>query len=494
MSPLLLLTVVLAYFALLLGVAWWSSRAADNQSFFIGNHNSNWGLVAFGMVGTSLSGVTFISVPGAVGGSAFSYFQIVLGQFLGYAVIAFVLLPLYYRLQLTSIYHYLGQRLGPRSYQTGAGFFILSRTLGATARLYLVVKILQEALLDSFGLPFWLTALVILLMILAYTYEGGVKTIVWTDTLQTSGMLLGLLVCVTYLLQALDLEFGQSLQRLHETGLSQVFVGDPMSRLFWGKQILAGMFIAIAMTGMDQEMMQKNISVKRLADSQKNVMVLATIMLGVVLLFLFLGGLLQLFATQQGMAARGDDLFAAVVLQYLPAWVQLVFIIALISALFPSADGAITALTSSFCIDLLGLQRRQDWDEARKLAVRKRVHLAFAALFLLLVMVFKWVNDPSMIGLILKLAGYTYGPLLGLFAFGMLSRRAVLDAWVPAVAVAAPLLCWLLDSRQRNWFGGYELGLELLLINGLLTFAGLWLVSRPQPSNLVSSAVRQPSA
>lgn len=227
MSPLLLLTVVLAYFALLLGVAWWSSRAADNQSFFIGNRNSHWGLVAFGMVGTSLSGVTFISVPGQVGASAFSYFQIVLGQFLGYAVIAFVLLPLYYRLQLTSIYHYLGQRLGPRSYQTGAGFFILSRTLGATARLYLVVKILQDAILDSLGLPFWLTALVILLMILAYTYEGGVKTIVWTDTLQTSGMLLGLVVCVLYLLQALGLDLGQSLQRLDAAGLSRVFVDDP---------------------------------------------------------------------------------------------------------------------------------------------------------------------------------------------------------------------------------------------------------------------------
>lgn len=482
MSPVLLLTVVLAYFALLLGVAWWSSRAADNQSFFIGNRNSNWGLVAFGMVGTSLSGVTFISVPGQVGTAAFSYFQIVLGQFLGYAVIAFVLLPLYYRLQLTSIYHYLGQRLGPRSYQTGAGFFILSRTLGATARLYLVVKILQEAILDSFGLPFWVTALVILLMILAYTYEGGVKTIVWTDTLQTSGMLLGLIVCVAYLLQALDLGLGQSLVKLNETGLSQVFVGDPLSKAFWGKQVLAGMFIAIAMTGMDQEMMQKNISVKRLADSQKNVMVLATIMLGVVLLFLFLGGLLHLFAAEQALAARGDDLFAAVVLKHLPAWVQLVFIIALISALFPSADGAITALTSSFCIDLLGLQRRQDWSEAKKLAVRKRVHLAFAALFLLLVMGFKWINDPSMIGLILKLAGYTYGPLLGLFAFGMLTRRAVRDGWVPLVAVAAPLLCWLVDSNQAALFGHYGIGLELLLLNGALTFAGLWAVSTPAPA------------
>lgn len=477
MSPLILLFFVLAYFALLLGVAWWTSRRADNQSFFIGNRNSNWMLVAFGMVGTSLSGVTFISVPGAVGATAFSYFQIVLGQFIGYAVIAFVLLPLYYRLQLTSIYDYLGRRLGPRSYRSGAGFFILSRTLGATARLYLVVKILQDAILERIGLPFWLTALVILLMILAYTYEGGVKTIVWTDTLQTTCMLGGLIVCVAYLLQSLDLSLAQSLASMDASGLSRVFETDPNSRFFFGKQILAGAFIAIAMTGMDQEMMQKNISVKRLADSQKNVMVLATIMLGVVLLFLFLGGLLHLFATQAGLAARGDALFASVVLNHLPAWVQLVFVIALISALFPSADGAITALTSSFCIDFLNLQRRSDWGEARRLAVRKRVHLGFAALFLLLVMVFKWVNNPSMIGLILKLAGYTYGPLLGLFAFGILTRRSVRDRWVPLVAVAAPLLSWLLDSQQRALFGSYELGLELLLINGLLTFAGLWLLS-----------------
>ena len=493
MSPLLLLIVVVAYFALLLGVAWWSSRAADNQSFFIGNRNSNWMLVAFGMVGTSLSGVTFISVPGAVGATAFSYFQIVLGQFLGYAVIAFVLLPLYYRLQLTSIYHYLGQRLGPRSYQTGAGFFIVSRTLGATARLYLVVRILQDAILERLGLPFWLTALVILLMILAYTFEGGVKTIVWTDTLQTSGMLIGLIVCVAYLLRHLDLGLAESLARLDAAGLSQVFVAEPMSRLFWGKQILAGMFIAIAMTGMDQEMMQKNISVKRLADSQKNVMVLATIMLGVVLLFLFLGGLLQLFATHSGIAARGDALFAAVVLEHLPAWVQLVFIIALISALFPSADGAITALTASFCIDLLGIQRRADWDEARQRRARQRVHLAFAGLFLLLVLVFKWIDNSSMIGLILKLAGYTYGPLLGLFAFGMLTRRRVRDAAVPAVALAAPLLCWLLDSQQRRLLGGYELGLELLLLNGALTFSGLWLLSSPpQTARAAAGPARQP--
>jgi Na+/proline symporter len=478
----LLLAFVLAYFALLLLVAWRTSRKATNDSFFIGNRSSAWGLVAFGMIGTSLSGVTFISVPGAVGTTAFGYLQIVLGQVIGYLVVAFVLLPLYYRLKLTSIYGYLEQRLGPKSYRTGAGFFIVSRTLGATARLYLVVKILQDSILTSFGVPFWVTAAVILLMVLLYTFEGGVKTIVWTDTLQTAGMLLGLLVCVGFLLHRLDISAVQSLAQMHERGLSTVFGTDPYSKSFFVKQIVAGVFITIAMTGMDQEMMQKSISVKTLPDSQKNMVVLGFVLLGVVSLFLYLGGLLHLFAANEGLQAKGDSLFPAVVLGYLPVAVQVLFIIALISALFPSADGALTALTSSFCIDLLGMQRRNDWDEARRARVRKAVHLGFAALFMALVMVFRWIDDPSMIGLILKIAAYTYGPLLGLFAFGLLTRRSVRDGWVPLVAVAAPILCWVIDLNQRALFGNWQLGLELLLLNGALTFGGLWLVSRPAPA------------
>ena len=477
MSPHLLLVLVLAYFGLLLGVAFLASRGADNESFFVGNRNSNWMLVAFGMIGTSLSGVTFISVPGQVGAAGFGYMQIALGQFIGYFVIAFVLLPLYYRLKLSSIYRFLGERLGPRAYRTGAGIFVVSRTLGATARLYLVIKILQEAILDAFGMPFWLTALIIIGLILLYTFEGGVKTIVWTDTLQTSGMLLGLVVCVLYLLNGLGLSFSESVSALHAQGLSDIFVTDVDSRSFWGKQLLAGIFIAVAMTGMDQEMMQKNISVKRLSDSQKNVVLLSFVMLLVVLMFLFLGGLLQLFALKTGMAARGDALFPAVVLGHLPEWVQIVFVIALISALFPSADGALTALTSSFCIDLLGMDKQRDWSEAKKTSVRRRVHLSFAAVFFIAVMVFRWINDPSMIGLILKLAGYTYGPLLGLFAFGMLTKRQPRDGLVPWVCLAAPLICWVVDSQQAALFGHYGIGLELLLLNGALTFGGLWVVS-----------------
>lgn len=480
MSPTLLFCFVIAYFALLLGVAWFTSRNSDNESFFIGNRKSNWMLVAFGMIGTSLSGVTFISVPGAVGANAFTYFQIVIGQLVGYFVIAFVLLPVYYRLNLTSIYHYLDTRMGPRAYKTGAGFFVLSRTLGATARLYIVVKILQDAILDGMHVPFWMTALVILVMILLYTYEGGVKTIVWTDTLQTACMLAGLVICVSYVLDGLHLSFTESLSQLDARGLSTIFSTDVNSGKFFAKQILAGVFIAIAMTGLDQEMMQKNISVKTLADSQKNIVTLSIIMLGVVLLFLYLGGLLSMYAPTVGVTETGDKIFPAVVFGHLPAMVQVIFVIALISALFPSADGAITALTSSFCIDILGINRRNDMNEAQKKRMRHQVHIGFAVLFLLLVMVFKWADNPSMIGLILKLAGYTYGPLLGLFAFGILTRRIVEDRFVPAIAIAAPIICFFIDKYQSLLFGKYEIGLELLIINGALTFAGLWLASTPR--------------
>ncbi|GAB2864265.1 sodium:solute symporter [Pseudoduganella ginsengisoli] len=479
MSPALLFAIVLAYFALLLGVAWRTSRNATNASFFIGNKNSHWMLVAFGMVGTTLSGVTFISVPGAVGRDGFGYLQITLGYVLGYLAVTFVLLPLYYRLQLTSIYHYLDMRLGRRSRQSGAAFFLLSRTLGASARLYLVVNILQATLLDSLGVPFWITASVILAMILLYTFEGGVKTIVWTDTLQTACMLAGLIACAAFLLHALNLDAAGALAQMGDRGLSRVLTMDVNSPLYFWKQVVAGMFITIAMTGMDQEMMQKNISVRTLAGAQKNMLLLTVILTGVLVLFLFLGGLLHLYAPLAGVAAKGDQLFPAIVMGHMPAVIQLVFFIALVSALFPSADGAITALTSSFCIDMLGIERRADLTEAQRIGLRRRVHLAFCALFLVLVMVFKWIASPSVIVVILKLAGYTYGPLLGLFAFGMLTQRKVNDRWVPLVALAGPVLCWLLDVWQGVLFGPYRIGLELLVVNGLLVMAGLFLISRP---------------
>lgn len=439
-------------------------------------------LVAFGMIGTSLSGVTFVSVPGTVGTNSFAYFQIVLGYFIGYLTIAYVLLPLYYKMNLTSIYTYLGNRLGVSSYKTGASFFILSRTLGATARLYLVIKILQDIILQDLGVPFWATTIIILLMILIYTYEGGVKTIVFTDTLQTTFMLAGLVVCILYILNVMDLSFSEAISALGSKGgeqgaYSKIFFTDPADKLFFVKQILAGAFITITMTGLDQEMMQKSISVSKLKDSQKNMVSLAFIMAIVIFIFLFLGGLLHLYGEQQGVTAKGDALFPFIALNHMPGIVSVIFIIALISALFPSADGAITALTSSFCIDIIGLQRKPEWDEAKRKKVRQQVHLTVAFIFLLFVLVFHWVNDPSMIDVILKMAAYTYGPLLGLFGFGILTRRTVKDSWVPFVCIASPLICLLVEWLVPMFVPGFKLGPELLVINGLLTFAGLFIGS-----------------
>lgn len=462
-----------------MGVAWATSRNANNESFFIGNKSSNWMLVAFGMVGTTLSGVTFISVPGAVGRDGFGYAQILIGYVIGYIAVTFILLPLYYRLKLTSIYTYLDQRLGKRAYQSGASFFILSRLLGATARLYLVVNILQAIILDSLGVPFWLTTLVILGMILIYTYQGGVKTIVWTDTLQTSCMLFGLLACIAFLLNQMDLNIAQSLLQMEERGLSRVFDTSFDSPGFWLKQIIAGAFITLTMTGLDQEMMQKTISVKTLRDSQKNLLSLTVILVVVLMLFLFLGGLLYLYAPLAGVSATGDKIFPAIVMGHLPAAVQIIFLIALVSALFPSADGAITALTSSFCIDLLGLNKRDKLSDQERIRWRQRVHLGFALLFLVLVMAFKAIDNPSMIVVILKIASYTYGPLLGLFAFGMLTKRTLTDKWVPLIAIGGPIVCAILEFNQALLLGSYRLGLELLIINGILVYAGLFAISRP---------------
>src|SRR5215831_1113579 len=430
MSATFLFSFVILYFLLLLGVAWYTSRNSNNDSFFIGNRSSNWMLVSFGMIGTSLSGVTFVSVPGTVGSNAFGYFQVVLGYFIGYFIIAFVLLPLYYKLNLTSIYNYLQQRFGNTAYKTGALFFIISRVLGATARLYLVINVLQIFILDNLHVPFPLTTFVILLMILLYTFEGGVKTIVFTDTLQTTFMLLGLVVCVIYIMNLLGFSFGQTMQALDEKGYTNIINTNVSSAGFFLKQIIGGMFITIGMTGLDQEMMQKNISVKNLKDSQKNMITFSTIMVLVNFLFLLLGGLLYLFASQKNIAVKGDDLFPTVALQYLPSFVSIIFIIGLISALFPSADGALTALTSSFCIDILGIKRKDNLTEDRKKRIRMTVHIFFTLLFLICILIFKWINSKSIINNILDLAGYTYGPLLGLFAFGIFSKRQLPESWL----------------------------------------------------------------
>ncbi len=501
MNPYILLAFVAGYFLLLLGVAFLTSKNSSNESFFSGNKNSNWMLVAFGMIGTSLSGVTFVSVPGGVGKGdpvgAFNYFQLVLGYFLGYIVIAYVLLPLYYKMNLTSIYTYLEKRLGVNAHKAGAFFFILSRTVGATARLYIVINILQIFILDRLGVPFAVTALVLLLMILLYTFEGGVKTIVYTDTLQTSGMLIGLVVCVIVLIKAMGVDFGGAVDLLKEKGYTNIFNFNFNSSNFFLKQILGGMFITITMTGLDQEMMQKNISVKTLGSSQKNIMSLSVILIFVNLLFLFLGGILYLYASKFGINAIGDDLFPKVALSdAFSGTIGIIFIIALISALFPSVDGAITSLTSCFCIDILGFNN-SPLSEAEKKKKRLTVHLTFAIVFFILVLIFKAINDKSIILFIIKFAGITYGPLLGLFAFGILTKKELQQKYIWLACIIGPLLTLIIDvicnpkyyegllhtklgltDLSKSIFSGYVIGPELILVNGIITFTALYSISK----------------
>jgi Na+/proline symporter len=499
MSPIVLFSFVIGYFILLLTVAWYTSRNSNNDSFFIGNKNSNWMLVAFGMIGTSLSGVTFVSVPGSVGTSNFFYFQVVIGYLFGYAVIAFVLLPLYYKMNLTSIYTYLEKRFGINAHKAGAFFFILSRTIGATARLYLVISILQIFIFNQLGIPFWLTSLVILILILLYTFEGGVKTIIYTDTLQTTGMLLGLVVCTIVIIKALGTDFGGAWTMMSERGYTQVFNPDVKAGSFALKHIIGGMFIAIAMTGLDQEMMQKNISVKNLRDSQKNMITFTTIMAIVNFLFLVLGGVLYLYATTKGIQVPPDDLFPTIALSdAFSGTIGVIFILALISALFPSVDGAITSLTSCFCIDILGIKKKEGTEKEKK-RTRLKVHFTFAVVFFLMVLLFKAINDKLIIDFILKFAGVTYGPLLGLFAFGILTKRKLIEKYIWPVCIIAPLLALGLDVLSNpEWysaklhfdlgikpgglFNGYRIGNELILINGILTFTGLWLISHKSDS------------
>ena len=510
----ILLIFVFVYFIGLLVISYFTSRNSDNQSFFIGNKKSKWWLVAFGMIGTSLSGVTFISVPGTVGKmtagnypfGGFEYYMMVIGFFIGYFIVAGILLPLYYRMNLTSIYTYLGKRFNVEAHKIGSLFFIISRAIGATARLYLVVNVLQIFLLEGLGVPFWLTALVILLMVLLYTFEGGVKTIVITDTLQTSFMIISLVGCIVYILSHLNLSAPEAFDILASKNYTHFINTDINSKTFFLKTILGGMFITIAMTGLDQEMMQKNISVDNLKNSKKNMLTFAGTLLVVNLAFLFLGGLLYLFAMQNGAEysqlidivngkesitnifgfkdaagniknIMGDDLFPALSLQgYFPMFISVIFIIGLISALFPSADGALTAVTSSYCVDLLNLNEDQTKTEKQKKTLRMKIHLIFTVIFFVLIMIFKAINDKSIVYLIMEVAGYTYGPLLGLFAFGIFTKHQISKKYsILIVTLLAPIVTYLINYIVTN-FTDYKIGVELIILNGLLTFFGLWLV------------------
>lgn len=497
----MLIAIILAYFALLLGIAFYTSRHSNNDSFFIGNRKSNWMLVSFGMIGTSLSGMTFISVPGTVAMKGFEYFQVAIGYWLGYFAVAYILLPLYYKMQLTSIYTYLENRLGITAYKTGSLFFILSRTLGATLRLYLVIKVLEKFVLEGMGISFEMTSVLILLLILLYTFRGGVKTIVWTDTLQTTFMLLALIICVGYMMGELNFNFSSAWQHMSEHNYTRIFATDPIKPNFFLKQLIGGAFITIAMTGVDQEMMQKNISVSNLKDAQKNMLLFGFVQMVVVFIFLLLGALLTIYASAKGLNVQGDNLFPTIAVNSgLPFFITVIFLIGLISALFPSADGALTALTSSFCIDILGLKRRADWGEQKRAQVRQIVHISFAGLFLLCIFFFRSVDDGSLIDTLLKVAGFTYGPLLGLFSFGIFTKRNISEKLPLVICIAALLITFLIDFvNNAEWyfktiklapdtakyvsecssqiFHGYKIGVELLIINAALTFGLLFLCS-----------------
>jgi len=480
MSPTTILLAFLIYTALLFFITWLTARKATNRGFYIGNKSSPWLVVSYGMIGASLSGVTFMSVPGWVGETQFSYFLVVAGYLLGYTVIATVLLPLYYRLNLTSIYSYLETRFGFWSYKTGAFYFLLSRVIGASFRMFLVVNVLQVFVFDAWNIPFGLTVLIFIILILLYTFKGGIKTIIWTDTVQTTFMLLAVLLSVYLISKSMDLSLSGLFQKAAERGFTHMFNTDWSDKRFFLKQFFSGMFITIVMTGLDQEMMQKNLSCRNLRDAQKNMFTFSGVLIAVNFIFLFLGATLYLFADYKGIAlpGRSDDLFPMIAINHLGPVAGLVFIIGLISAAYPSADGALTSLTTSFCIDFLGLPKKEKLDEKQKEKIRYLVHIGFALVLLGVIILFRAINDRAVIDKLFTVAGYTYGPLLGLYSFGLFTRKPVNDKLVPIIAIISPFICYLLSNYSVLIFGGYKFGFELLIVNGFITFAGLLLVSR----------------
>jgi Na+/proline symporter len=484
MSPSLILGIFLVYTALLFIVTYFTARRADSHSFFLGNKISPWFVVAYGMIGASLSGVTFMSVPGWVKETQFSYMVVVFGYLFGYFIIALVLLPLYYRLKLTSIYSYLEQRFGFWSYKTGAGFFIISRTLGASLRMFLVINVLQVFVFDAWHIPFWINVLIFIILIILYTLKGGIRTIIWTDTLQTTFMILAVVLSIIYISKGLGEPLSKIIPVIRGEGISKMFITDWHHERFFLKQFLSGMFITIVMTGLDQEMMQKNLSCKNIKEAQKNMFTFSGILVFVNLLFLFLGAILLIYSQSKAVTVSStDELFPAIALRYLSPVAGIVFLIGLISAAFPSADGALTSLTTSFSIDFLGLDRRTGISENVRTRIRYMVHISIAVIFFISILIFRALNDKAVIDKLFTIAGYTYGPLLGLYSFGLFTKREVSDKATPYIALFSPIVCYLLSRYSVELFNGYKFGFELLLLNGLLTFIGLWIFSRKPGEN-----------
>ncbi|TRX72522.1 sodium:solute symporter [Carboxylicivirga sp. M1479] len=474
MSPVLTASIIAGYFGLLIFISFLTSKKSDNDTFFRGNKQSPWYIVSIGMIGASLSGVTFISVPGWVGSTGLSYMQMVLGYFLGYLVIAHVLLPLYYRLNLTSIYTYLDERFGFWSYKSGAVLFLLSRTIGASARLYLMANVLQIAVFNAFNIPFKVTVIVTILLIWLYTFRGGIKTIIWTDTLQTLFMLLSVGITVVVISKSMNLSFSGIINTISDSQYSKIFEFDDWSsKQHFAKQFLSGAFITIVMTGLDQDMMQKNLTCRNLKDAKKNMYWYGFSFIPVNLLFLSLGALLFIFAANQGIALpeRSDDLFPIIATGgYLPKIVGVFFMLGLVAAAYSSADSALTSLTTSFSVDILNVEKKQNSDAKR---TRFKVHIGFSILLAVVILLFRAFNNDSVISTVFNLAGYTYGPLLGLYAFGLFSKRNVKDSLVPIIALASPIIIGILDYNL-------SMGFEKLIYNGAIAFFGLLLISKPK--------------
>ncbi|MFN5984110.1 MAG: sodium:solute symporter [Fluviicola sp.] len=502
-----ILTVLISYFLVLIGIAYYTSRNADSDSFFTGNRQSPWYLVAFGMIGASLSGVTFISVPGAVINGSMGYFQVVIGYVVGYIVIAQLLMPLYYRLNVISIYEYLNQRFGKISYKTGASFFLLSRTIGSAIRLFLATEVLQLFLFEDLGVPYWLTALITIALIWIYTFRGGIKTIVYTDTFQTLFLISAVIICVVVIANSLDVNFSELWNKISAKNSASgkslttiFFFDDPLSKGYFWKQFIGGAFLAIAMTGLDQDLMQKNLTCKSIGDAKKNMYSFTVVLVITNLLFLILGGALYVYAEANGVAlpAKTDDTFPMLALNNFGPIAGVFFLLGITASSYASADSALAALTTGFCIDFLNFSKREEKEKKR---LKLYVHIAFSVLFLLIILGTKMYRDSNpntdIISLILTIAGYTYGPLLGLFAFGIFSKRMLREYTVPIICILVPILTYVLDVYDQAltggilkgdvYEGGYQFGSELLIVNGLLTYLALYAISKKNEKTVLSS-------
>jgi len=479
MSPLTVLLIIGCYFSVLFIISFITGRNADNSAFFLGSRKSPWYVVAYAMIGTSISGVTFVSVPGWVGDTQFAYMQMIAGYLIGYFVIANILLPLYYRLQLTSIYTYLDTRLGYWSYKTGASFFLLSRIIGTAFRLYLMASVLHLSVFGQWGVPFWVTVLVTIALIWLYTRKGGIRTVIWTDIIQTTFMILAVIITFWLIGKSMDMNLKGLIDIISESDYSRIFFFDNINdeRHFF-KQFIGGIFISIVMTGLDQDMMQKNLSCRNIKSAKKNVYMLSLSLVPVNLLFLSLGAALYLFAAKEGIPIpeRSDDLYPLIATQgYLSNFVSVLFMLGLIAAAYSTADGSLTALTTSFTIDIVGIKNKTE-DQA--MALRKRLHILISAVVLVVILIFRLVNNETVISAIFTVAGYTYGPLLGLYSFGLFTKYKVKDKFVPLAAILSPIICFVLSRYSEQLFHGYKFGFELLVLNGLITFIGLLIISK----------------